>query len=256
MTELLDLCQWPTLPAPYDLALHEAVAHILKRFFMTSGDGVGIIAAGSILRGVPDATSDLDLYVLHRAPFRQRLQKTFNGVPAEIFVNPPVAVERYLEEEQQERRPITAHMLATGYVVLALDPIVAALREKAAALLLTPPAPPENPIMARYMVATLYEDAMDVLERDPATGRMLLGRVVVEMLNYGFVVGGQFQPRMKDLLAVATQHDPDAGNLARRFFEIADLDEQVALAARLAERTIEVQGFFEWESEPEAVPGA
>lgn len=83
-------CTWPDLSEPYSLALQQAVEFIAARF-----DPLGIIACGSILRGMPDPSSDLDMYVIHHRPLRQRIQKTFNSVPSEIFVNPPAEIERY-----------------------------------------------------------------------------------------------------------------------------------------------------------------
>jgi predicted nucleotidyltransferase len=69
MGDLLSRCSFPTLNPPYDRALREAVRLILERY-----TPISILAAGSILRGCPDTTSDLDLYVIHTAPIRQRLQ--------------------------------------------------------------------------------------------------------------------------------------------------------------------------------------
>ena len=64
-------------------ALRDAVSFVLGSF-----KAVGIIASGTIVRGNPDATSDIDLWVIHLEPNRQRIQKFFNSVPVEIFVNP------------------------------------------------------------------------------------------------------------------------------------------------------------------------
>jgi hypothetical protein len=121
----LSACSFPALAAPYDRALSAAVQFILEHT-----DPVGIIASGNILRGAPDASSDLDLYVIHLYPYRKRIQKFFQDVPAEIFINPPFQIECYLAEERAEGRPITAHMLAIGLVILATDPIVEALRKR------------------------------------------------------------------------------------------------------------------------------
>lgn len=55
-------------------------------------------------RGKPDASSDIDLYVINRKPFRQRLQRFFDGVPAEIFVNPEFKIPRYFAQEQRDGR--------------------------------------------------------------------------------------------------------------------------------------------------------
>ncbi len=56
---------------------------------------LGIIAAGSVVRGAGDRASDLDIYVVHERPYRQRLQRWFGDVPVEIFVNPIRAIREY-----------------------------------------------------------------------------------------------------------------------------------------------------------------
>ena len=100
-------CIWPDLPEPHLRALKQAVAFVLESF-----DSVlGLIACGSVSRGNFDASSDVDLYVIHSAHSRQRLQKFFNGVPAEIFVNPPGMIEQYFAEDLRSRRLITPPFL-------------------------------------------------------------------------------------------------------------------------------------------------
>jgi hypothetical protein len=246
---LLNQCNWPNLPEKYNQALHQAVKFILDRFTVS-----GIIASGTIIRGNPDSTSDLDIYVIHQESFRQRLQKFFNGVPAEIFINPPAAVESYFADEHAARRPLTAHMLTTGFVILELDPIVSTLREEAAAWLQkSPESSPQSLTMARYMVATLYEDALDVVEQDPVTAQMLLSRAVTEMIKYSFTKAGRFLPRHKELLSAFTKLDAETAELANKFFEAPALDLRLKLVEQIADRTIEARGFFEWETTPEEV---
>lgn len=92
--------RWPPLDEPNHTALIEAVAYARSRF-----EPIGIIAAGTIVRGNPSPANDLDIFVVHRAPWRQRIQKFFNGVPTELFVNPPEQVERYLESEAGKAFP-------------------------------------------------------------------------------------------------------------------------------------------------------
>jgi hypothetical protein len=251
-------CVWPDLPDKYDRALREAVEYILGRF-----EVVGIFAAGTIIEGKPDASSDLDLYVVHRQPFRQRIQKFFNGVPAEIFVNPPAVIERYFEEEGAYMRPVTAHMLATGFVVIELDPVVSELRARAEALLAQRPASseritggryqPRRLDAARYVPATLYEDAVDVAERDAATADMLVYWAVREMLNYCFVREGRQRPRHKELIEAVAQIDEETGALAWEFYAARRPAARLEIAGRIADRTIGVRGFFEWETDPEPV---
>ena len=249
MDDLLAQCTWPDLPERYDRALREAVAHILGRY-----SPVGIIAAGSILRRAPDPSSDLDIYVLHLAPFRQRLQKFFNGVPAEIFVNPPAAVEGYFTSEQASARPITAHMLVNGFVILDQHPVVEQLRQRARDLLAAPPTlTPAQHTWKRYWASNLLEDAVDVAARNPNTAQVFLAQAVFAMLAYHFEAAGRFIPRTKELLTQLDALDPPLASLARQFYADGDFTTRLRAAEQIADCTVHVRGFFEWESEPEQI---
>jgi len=243
--------QFPPLDEPYRTALREAVAFIMARY-----DPLGIIASGTIVRGDPGPTSDLDLYVIHAAPWRQRVQRRFNGVPAEIFVNPPGQVRRYLESERRDGRPMTAHMLATGAVVLDRDPAIEELRRAAREALAQPPDLPAQALrFRRYMIATAFEDGTDVAESDPLSADMILHGTVREMLRYRFLIANRAIPRDKDLLRDLETLDAPLGALARAFYGGATFAGRRALAEQIADRVIETRGFFEWESDPEDVPG-
>jgi hypothetical protein len=248
MKDLLAQCSWPKLTDKYDIALRAAVKFIIEGYTVS-----GIIASGTIIRGTPDPASDLDIYVIHQQPFRQRLQKFFNQVPAEIFVNPPSAVERYFVEEQASRRPLTAHMLATGFVILNLDPVIDELRQKAVGLLTRPPAAPDDLTMPRYLAALLLEDAADVVERDPQTAEMIVYWAVREMLHFPFIQAGMFFPRQKSLLDEITRLDPQTGELARNFYQAASLAQKMELAGEIADRTIGARSFFEWDKPPQNI---
>jgi predicted nucleotidyltransferase len=245
----MDEVLWPDLPEPYNGALRAAVAYVLDRY-----KPVGVIAAGSVLRGAPHRSSDIDLYVIHLEPFRQRVQKFFHGVPTEIFINPPHQVERYLESEQADGRPITAHMLTTGIALLMTDPSVDHLRRRGAELLEQQPVYSAPSLtMERYLAACLYEDALDVVERDPAMSNLLLERAVFAMIEYLYRREGRFLPRVKETLALLVSVDSEAAQLAHQFHTGTSLNERLPLAAAIARRTLAVEGFFEWESEPQEV---
>src|SRR5262245_9968839 len=205
MHPLLEQCRWPNLDPHYDVALRAAVSFIADNF-----KPLGVIASGTILRGTPDASSDLDIYVIHGNPTYQRVQKFFNNVPAEIFVNPPAKILDYFQEEQASGRPLTAHMLATGFVVLDLDPVVEELRSKARLSLSGGPTTSQEHIeMVRYSTACVLEDASDVKDRDPATANMLLSVCIIRMLHQVFRERKQFLPREKDLIKCVQDHDPE-----------------------------------------------
>lgn len=238
-------CRWPDLPAPYAEALREAVRFILER----CPDVQGIVVSGTILRGNPAPSSDLDIYVIRRELQRQRVQKFFSGVPAEIFINPEKKVPDYFAEEARDGRPITAHMLGTGFTILDCDGVIAGLQARAHQLLQTPPAlSAEALTTARYRAAARYEDATDIANTRPETARMILGLAVHDMLLYHFLAGHRFVPRDKDLLEALQTWDAPLGALVRHFYGAATLEEALAAAEQIADRTIATRGFFEWES--------
>ena len=239
---------WPVLRDPYDEALQQAVEYVRDRF-----TPIGIIAAGTVIRGVPDDASDLDMVVIHTSPYRQRLQRFFNGVPTEIFVQPPQEARATMEREYASGRPVLAHMVGTGRVLYRAHEAVDALVERAKELLSQGPAHDEAHLQRmRYQAATRYEDAEDRAASDPETARLILLQAVADMLRYHVVAAGTFVPRDKDLLAGVDMIDPETAALSRRLLRSPHLSEQRELARRLADRTIGVRGFFEWESEPES----
>jgi hypothetical protein len=249
MTALGEACAFPALPAPYDAALKAAVAWVLAEYPTV----LGIIASGTIVRGAPDASSDLDIYVLHAADWRQRVQRRFNGVPAEIFVNPPAQVRRYFAEERAAGRAITAHMVGTGTLIMSRDPVVEELRGAAREQLREPPPGPADPTIPRYMIACLFEDALDVRRRDPRTARMILSAAVEQLLRFAFTKSGRWMPRTKDLQRDLAALDPDLARLARRFYRAPTLGGQLRIGGRIADRVIGCRGFFEWSSAPDPV---
>jgi hypothetical protein len=242
--DLLARCVWPDLAPPFDAALRDAVAFVLDTF-----DPLGVIATGTIIRGTAHASSDLDVCVVHDAPYRRRIQRVFRGVPAEIFVNPAHVIRGYFEEEHRDARPVTAHMLATGFVVYARDPVVGALREEASAWLARRHTPSGDEVVrARYAAATRLEDGADVTEVDPATAMMLLADAVTAMLEHLCRVRDGRLPRPKELLATVAAHDAEVARLATTFFTTADRGARLAAAHAIADRTIGARGFFEWDS--------
>jgi len=240
--------KWPSLGSRHLGALREAVTFIIAEF-----DVAGIAACGSIIRGTPDRWSDLDIYVVNRAPFRQRIQRWFDDVPAEIFVNPEFQIHRYMADEQRDARPMTAHMLATGFIVYDPDGMVERLRRTACRLLEDGPPEPGDQASPRYMIATLYEDAVDVLEIDPHTARLYLNRALQQCLEYSFSGRGRFVPRAKELLARLSEEDPHLHDLTIRAIGAPDAKTQASVIGEIMDSVIGARGFFEWESTPEVL---
>ncbi|HEY9228358.1 MAG TPA: hypothetical protein VIP11_17000, partial [Gemmatimonadaceae bacterium] len=215
---------------------------------------LAIVATGTIVRGRPHAASDLDVYVVHDAPFRRRVQRLFNGVPAEIFINPPQTIRAYFRDEQAAGEPLTAHMLATGFVVWSTGTIADQLRAEAREWLDRRSEPSEEEtVRARYAAATRLEDAIDVAGTDESTSSMLLTMAVITMLELECRAKAGRIPRRKDLLGIVEAIDGPIGALGREFFSATTYAARRAAAEQIADRTVGARGFFEWDSGPEAV---
>ena len=244
MDKALTICTWPALPAPYAAALRKAVEETCSTYAP-----IGIVAAGSVLRGQGGPSSDIDLYVLHNAAWRQRLQRRYEGVPFEIFVNPPQQVRRYFEEEHAAGRPITAHILTTGFVVLDRDPVLRALKLEAAAWLDKPPELSADALLwRRYAIADELDNAGDIVGSDPACAALILHSAVGRLVEYAFLARQRPLPRQKATLAALDELDPASGATVRAFYVSGDAPTMLRLATELANRLTGATSFFEWDS--------
>jgi hypothetical protein len=234
MADRFEQCSWPRLSEPHARALQSAV-----RFIFGEVDPIGIVAAGTIVRGTQHPFSDLDVHVLHDVPFRRRVQRFFgNHVATEIFINPPSAIRAYFADEHEEGRPLTAHMLATGHVVFHRGAELDILRNEAQGWLDRQSFPDEvAAIRARYGAAITFEDAADVAEDDPAAASMLIAHAVTDMLEFWSRAKTGRIPRRKDLLAHVANLDPALGVLGRRVFLNPSFAEREAGATEIADMT-------------------
>jgi hypothetical protein len=245
MTEL----NFPPLAEPYLSSLKEATSYILERFQPV----LGIIVAGSILRGQGDERSDLDTFVIFEGDYRQRVQKLFNGVRFEIFANPPRRVPMYFLEEQSDGEPSTAHMVATGHILLNRSPVIDTLRQQAQEMLQSPPSYSASFLtMQRYATADAFENALDLRQRDPMMGLSLIASVLPAMLKFHYYKQGKFVPRHKAMLESLRVDAPELAALVEAFWQSAG-DSRFEIASQIADMTIGTQGFFEWESEAQKV---
>lgn len=243
-------CSWPNLTEPFGTALRHAVDFIFQEL-----EPVGILATGTIIRGTAHRGSDLDLYVVHLASYRRRIQRFFDDVPAEIFVNPPSAIRAYFTEEDRDGRRLTAHMLGTGVVVFQADPVVEVLQTEAAQWLAKETRPSDfERVSTRYSIASRLEDGFDLLGTDDVTATMMLSESVLAMLEYFCKAERGQIPRRKDLVAQIAAEHPAVGTRVAAFFRATHMPERARLAAEIADRTIGARGFFEWDSGEGAVP--
>lgn len=240
----------PALRPPYDVALMSCLEHVFGTY-----DVIGLVATGTIVRGGGDARSDLDIHVLHSGSFRERVQLFFQGVPAEIFVNPPSRVAGYFAEDVADRRPVAPHMYATGVIVFDPTGVTSRIVEQAKLILSNPPGSPSDIAltMARYSVATEFEDVDDLADKDPASSALLLGGAVRKLAEFRVFTEPGWLPRAKDLMKRLREVDPESASLAALASSGLPFDQRLDAGRRLCVRVTGADGFFEWASPREEV---
>lgn len=237
----------PPLPEPYAIALDEAVAYIHECY-----QPVGIVASGTIIRGTAQASSDFDFMVIHDEAWRQRSQRFFNGVPAEMFVNPEFEMRRVVAAEPAGGRPQMSHLIGTGLIVHDISGVMASLQGQAREILNGGPSiPPEDLTQMRYRIATVFEDAHDIRDIDRDRAHAIVTEVLTESVKLHFLQQGRWLPRYKTLLSDLDDLDPQLGGEVRSALRCSNLDERLALATPIIGRIVGATGFFEWESAPQ-----
>ncbi|NJN82864.1 MAG: hypothetical protein HC802_11695 [Caldilineaceae bacterium] len=74
------------------------------------------------------------------------------------------------------------------------------------------------------------------------------------MVEFAYRNDQRFVPPPKRLIEGLDEVDPILEALLRQYYATVDVHFQFSLAQRIAERTIGVTGFFEWESPLEEMP--
>ena len=240
---MIEQCHFPELDEPFATALREVVAYAIEHYHP-----LGIIGAGSVMRGEGDLTSDIDLYVIFEGDYRQLEHKFFNSVPCQLFCNPTQQMPRYFVEERGRLNngPTTAHMMVSGTVILDRDPRIKQIIEEARAALQLPPKPNEDMLqLMRYHAVSALENMLDVRDSDPDMALLEICNALPNMLHYYFLKQGQYVPRHKDTIEQIRQTDPELAQLIHDLFR-ADVDSRFDILLDIADRTIEKRRFFEY----------
>lgn len=236
----------PSLSARYELALRAALEYVFSEFHPFA-----VVISGSIIRGNPDPASDFDIIVLHRHSWRRRVQKWFEGVPAEIFVNSPEWIEGYLKQESSEGRPVMAHMLTTGVLAYSSSPETESILEHARESLKRGAHFSEAALeQQRYGAACLYEDAFEVADRDATNAMLILARAVEATVRYWFASRQRFSVRSKEQFQQIKLDDPITGKLIEQTLLSPVIVDRITAGRDLARRVIGHTGFFEWDTGP------
>lgn len=187
---------------------------------------------------------------MHEEPVRQRVQKRFNGVPCEIFINNPTQVRQYFASELQQNRPVTAHMLATGQIVhgQANSQLLALQEEARHYATLASPLTEEQTTFRKYHIVTLLEDAADTLATDEASSCYILDQTIAQVVEFVFAAHQRPLPRIKERLAMLCEVDATIGQSVRQYYQQASIIRKHELANALILHVTGNVEFFEWSS--------
>ncbi len=240
------------LAAHHATALDEALAWLQEAYAP-----IGVVVSGTIVRGSAQSASDLDLVVVHDQPWRQRIQRWFNGVPCEMFVNPALQIRHQFDRDATMGRPVMAHMLATGVMVLDSTGICADLVQEAKDCLIRgPQVSPLDLLSRQYAIATQIEDAGDLRDADQARARAMAIEAVVEATKWWFLNRGLWLPRAKALFEDLEQLDRELASQVRAAISEPDAGTQLDLATSVVVELIGHSGFFAWEGDRQPVARA
>ncbi|GEM_PF-2882896 len=142
-------------------------------------------------------------------------------------------------------------MLTTGFVMYDPDATMASLRREGQGVLADPPVAPEDTTLTRYRIAAMYEDAIDVIDRDPHTARVFLHGTLWQTLIHFFRVQPPFIPRTKGLLSTLRDIDPELHGRVTDALTAHDTMTAAESIGRVLDVVIGARGFFEWETDEE-----
>lgn len=188
----------------------------------------GILFFGSVQRGTPSATSDLDFYVLVEGGLMWRETRLIEGVEAELFYNPVEKMERRLQVDG-DRTAILA--FASGQSLYDPQGHIARLIGQAQQLAKAGPAPltTEQIMLLRYRLSDLSRDLEDVLGEDAASAALVAGQLLHLTLEACCQLANCFGDKPKRLLHHVARHDTQLQAMARDV--LLQHDPKVALAA-------------------------
>jgi predicted nucleotidyltransferase len=101
--------------------LDDKVQLVLDKFtdpFRNDPNVIGILLTGSYAHSTPDSYSDLDVYIItNESDWRERGNTFIDGYEVEYFINPTKQINVYMDEDETDLRPVTAHMLSYGKIL-------------------------------------------------------------------------------------------------------------------------------------------
>ena len=232
----------PSLPERYHAAARSALAFVFDEH---SASVRAVTIGGSIVRGQGDETSDLDIWVVVAGDRRQRVQRWFDGVRCELFLNPEERILRYFAEEAPTGRVPSIGLTLDGVVVHDPEGVAERLRAEARAVLDAGPTVSGFTIdQQRYGAVDSLDNARDVHDRDRLTSAVFLADALSHTLQLAYLLHGRWVPRPKDRRRLIGEVCPEVVDLLERY----ESDPSPDALALVLDEVLGVSTFFEWES--------
>ncbi|MCL2217154.1 MAG: nucleotidyltransferase domain-containing protein [Defluviitaleaceae bacterium] len=136
-------------------------------------DVVGVMVCGSYITGNPGKHSDLDVHIIldNNVKYRERGNRVIDGLVIEYFANPPYQILRYFDEDLTDKSLMSQVQFATGEIIMDEVGEVAALKEKAIAMIddfyVNPPDASVSEL-AKYFMWDMLDDLQDAHETNRA----------------------------------------------------------------------------------------
>lgn len=174
-----------------------------------------VLFFGSVQRGMAQATSDLDLYVVTSGTQYWREGRIQQGVEVELFFNPASKMRERLEQGDA----VAIHGFATGELLLDRSGAGAELQALGRRLWEAGPRPLTDWEQKtwRYRLTDLAQDLED-LSPDSPTARMLAGLLVPRALEAYCELHRVWGDKPKRLLARIRELDRELADLAEGFY--------------------------------------
>jgi len=212
---------------------------------------IGIVVSGSIVRGNPNPSSDLDIVTLHDGSWRRRVQQLFNGTPTELFFNSGEWLHYCITDEAARGRPVMAHMLSTGVLLADRDGRMAGVIATARAILSKGPEMGASALLThKYLAACKVEDALDFQGMDVPDARQAIYLAVDALVQYFYLARNLHLPRPKERLSLLAETEPEVARLLSMALREVPMDALASLEL-VSQMLLDVTGFFEWDSGPD-----
>lgn len=215
----------------------------------TETEPVGILLTGSVIHGNASATSDLDVAILHDAPWRQRVQRVIDGAPIECFINSHAWWIRTLDFQAATGRSPAAHFLAKGAIWRDRDSRMHELQRTAQRYVDAGPQVPDHILTAlRYAAVSTLEDGVDIVTIDAERARWLLYDAIDKALRCRYMHNQIWIPREKDAFADLDRRWPGLGASVRDAYASTCVVALGNMATEIVRTCTGETRFFDWSS--------